>query len=131
MDTYLKLCAGILVSLTLCLILSKFGSSFSVILSVAACILAVIASISFIRPITELFDTLILIGDFDKNLIGALLKTTGIGILTEITATICVDAGNAALGKTLQLVAGFAILWVSIPLYNALLKLVEKILVNV
>ena len=41
---------------------------------------------------------------------------------------ICSDAGNSALGKTLQILGAVAVLWLSIPLINSLIALLEQIL---
>jgi hypothetical protein len=52
----------------------------------------------------------------------------GIGIISEIVCTLCTDVGNAALGRTLQLMASAAILWLSIPLLQELINFIEQIL---
>ena len=46
----------------------------------------------------------------------------------EITSLICTDAGNAALGKSVQILATCGILWLSIPLFTSLIDLLNKIL---
>ena len=40
----------------------------------------------------------------------------------------CTDAGNGALGKALQLLTGAVILWLSIPLIQALIELLSEML---
>lgn len=64
----------------------------------------------------------------DSDLIGILIKSVGIGILTEITVLVCSDAGHTSMGKALQIMATGAILWVCLPLFNSLLDLLENIL---
>lgn len=129
MDYFIKLCVGIMIVLILSMILSRYGKEFSVLLITAACCLTVIGATSFLIPVIDFFRTVSDLGQLDRSIVSIVLKATGIGLLSEIIHTICSDAGNAALGKILQIVAGFAILWLSIPLFTTLLELVEEILV--
>jgi stage III sporulation protein AD len=57
-----------------------------------------------------------------------LLKVTGIAFTTEIAANVCTDAGNSALAKSLQMFSAAAILYCALPMFQALLDLVERIL---
>ena len=59
-----------------------------------------------------------------------LLVIVGVGIyiISEIAALICTDAGNAALGKTLQFLSTALILYMSLPMFSQLLSLIESIL---
>jgi hypothetical protein len=41
---------------------------------------------------------------------------------------VCADAGNASLGKVLQILASAVILWLSLPVFTALIELIQKIL---
>jgi hypothetical protein len=45
-----------------------------------------------------------------------------------LAGLICTDAGNGALGKALQLLTGAVILWLSIPLIQALIELLSEML---
>jgi hypothetical protein len=51
--------------------------------------------------------------------------------VAEIAGLICTDAGNAALAKTIQILATAVILWLTLPLMQALLDLVRKIMEGV
>ena len=51
----------------------------------------------------------------------------GIALLAEFGELICKDAGNTTLGKTLQILAAAVILWLSVPLLNELIDLMESI----
>ena len=130
MDTFLKLCTVALIAVILCLVLSRFGKEFSLLLTVAACCLVVISALSLISPIYDLYVQLLSVGQFDQNMVSTLLKATGIGLIAEITVAICTDSGNAALGKIIQLVACITLLWISIPMFQALLNLMEELLVS-
>ena len=51
-------------------------------------------------------------------------------MIGDVAGLICADAGNAAMGKGLQFMAVAVILWLSLPMMNALLELIEGILGN-
>ena len=129
MDDFLKVTAGVMIALLLYLILSKQGKDFAILLTVAVCCMVVAIAASFLEPILDFVDMLISLGNFDTNVLQILLKSVGIGLLTEVTSLICADAGNASLGKSLQILASVVILWLAIPLFTALIDTVEEILV--
>lgn len=128
MDIFIKATAGILVALVLCLSLSKQGKDISLLLTIAVCCMIVAAAISCLEPVVAFIDKLQSIGQLDSQMIQILLKAVGIGLLAEVTGLICADVGNAAMGKTLQILATAAILWMSIPLLNELIELIDGIL---
>lgn len=128
MDIFLKATAGVLIASVLCLFLAKQGKDISLILSVAVCCMVITGAISFLAPVLDFFQKLRSLGQLNGEFLNILLKAVGIGLLAEISGLLCADAGNTALGKSLQLMASAAILWISIPLLNDLIEIVEEIL---
>lgn len=128
MDVFLKACVGILITVVLSLVLSKQGKDISLLLTVAVCCMVVTAAITYLQPVIDFFRELRSIGQLDSNMLNVLLKAVGIGLLAEITSLICTDAGSAALGKTLQILATAVILWLALPLFNELIELIDTIL---
>ena len=49
-------------------------------------------------------------------------------LLTEISAAICKDSGNESMGKSLQILSAVAAIWLSIPVFERLITLLDKIL---
>lgn len=129
MSIFLKATAGVLMTVVLCLTLSKQTKDLSALLTMAVCCMVVTAAITYLEPVVGFFEKLQSIGNLDSDMLRILFKAVGMGLLAEITALICSDAGNAALGKALKLLASAVILWISIPLFNSLIELVEDILV--
>lgn len=128
MDIFLKAAAGVLIAVIFILILTKQGKDLGVLLIILVCCLVISAAITFLQPVKELLNRLQTVGQVKSDTLTVLLKAVGIGLVTEVTCLICTDAGNAALGKTLQFLSGAVILWLSIPLLNELLELLENIL---
>lgn len=128
MDIFIKSTAGVLITIVLILALSKQGKDISLLLTIAVCCMLVSTAIIYLNPVTDFLDRLQSIGQLDSETLTILMKAVGIGLLAEITGLICTDAGNASLGKALQLLATATVLWMSIPLLNELIELIDKIL---
>lgn len=128
MNVYWKAAAGILTALILWINLNKSNKDVSVLMSLAVSAMAVIAVSSFLQPIVSFVKKLQGIGKLDSDLVSVVLKVVGVGIVTEIAVLICKDAGNESMGKTLQFVSAAAILWMSIPVFEKLLSLLDNIL---
>jgi stage III sporulation protein AD len=131
MDIYLKAIGCALIALILSLILSKQSKDLSLLLSILVCTVIAVAAVNYLSPIVDLFQRLQSTANLDSTFMSILLRSVGIGLLAEITGLICSDAGNAALGKTLQLLAGAVILWMSVPLFSNIIELIEEILVSI
>lgn len=128
MGTVIKAICGILIAVILSQVLAKKEKNFSLLLIILACCMVMTSAMVFIAPVLEFFERLQALGQLNNDLIKIVLKATGIGVLTEMTAMICTDMGNASMGKSLQLLATAAILWLSIPLFEELLQIVDSIL---
>ena len=131
MEVFLKASAGVLTALILWLSLNKYNKENAVLLTLAVCAMVVTAAIAFLRPIIDFLQKLQGIVDLDNDLLAVILKAVGIGLITEISALICKDAGNESMGKALQILSSVAVLWISIPVFEKLISLLDKILGSV
>ena len=57
-----------------------------------------------------------------------LWKVAGISLITELAETVCADAGESALGRMLRLCGAAAALYTALPLFSAVLELLEKLM---
>jgi len=128
MDVFIKAVTAALITVVLCLIVAKRDKDMSLLLTVVCCCMLVTVAVTYLEPVFSFFRQLQSLGDMDPEILGILLKSVGIGLLSEIVGLICADVGNSALGKALQIVAVALILWISLPLLNTLMGLVGEIL---
>lgn len=128
MTDFMKAAGLILISVVLCMILSGQNKYFPVLIAISVCCIVSIAALQYIRPVLDFFEQLQSMGNWNNELMTILVKAVGIGILSEITALICADSGNTALGKSLQILTTAVILWLSLPLFTRLLELVNQLL---
>ena len=128
MNEFLKASAIALISVILCQMLAKQNKDIASLLMIAVCGIVVVAAMQYIHPIIDFFRKLKTIGQFDPQLFSVLIKSVGIGMLSEITGMICTDAGNSALAKTLHIMATSVIIWISLPLLNTFIQMIENVL---
>ncbi len=128
MSSILQAVAVIIVAVVMWIVLSKQGKEYALVLSTGACCLVFMIMFRFLEPVLDLLGQLQALGNLQPEWLSVMLKSVGIGLVVEIGILICTDAGNAALGKALQIMGSVAVLWLSIPLMNSLIKLLEQIL---
>lgn len=127
MALFWKAVAGVLISLVLGLAMDK-SKDFRLMLSLAACTMVSILALTYLEPVLEFLRELETVSQLQEDMLTILLKAAGIGLVAEISGTVCADAGNASLGKTLQLLGAGVILTLSLPILRTMLDLIQKIL---
>jgi stage III sporulation protein AD len=128
MELFLQVLAGVLLTVVLGIALGKQNKDMSMVLTLAVCCMVLAAAISYLRPVIEFVQQLEVLGGLDSEMLQIMLKAVGIGLISQIAVLICGDCGNAALGKTIQILASAVVLWLSLPLMRALLEMIQKIL---
>ena len=128
MDVFLKITAGILLAAIVTLTLSKQNTDISLLLTILVCCMAFVAMIDYARPVFQFLQRLKDVSQIDDELFHILIKSAGIGMLSQIACMICSDAGNKALANALQVVASVVILSLCIPLLDKVLVLIENVL---
>jgi len=128
MNLFLQATAAVLLAVIVFLVLNRQDKEIAALLTVAVCAMVIYTAGAYIEPVVAFLKQLQQISNISGEYLGILMKVVGIGLLSEIASLVCSDAGNASLGKTLQIVASFVILWLSLPLLQALMDLIQKIL---
>ncbi len=128
MDSFWKVLGGVLIAAVLSLILMRQGKDFSLLLTIGVSAMVAVAAVAYMEPVVAFLRELQQTGRLDGDMLATMLKVVGIGLVTEIASLICQDAGNAAMGKTVQLLGTAVILWLALPLMQALLSMVTQIM---
>ena len=128
MTLYLQVCGAVLLAVILILSLKNTVKDIAAILAIAVCCMASLVAMHYLQPVISFLHTLRNLGNLDSSMVRILLKATGIGIIAEITNLICKDSGNESMGKSMQLLGTAVIFYLSLPLFNAFIDLLQKIL---
>lgn len=128
MERYWIAAAAVLIAVIMSLSLGKHAKETALLLTLAVCCMVASLAVDFLAPVIGFIHRLQSVGQLDTELLSILLKAAGIGLVGELAGLICSDAGNAALGKSMQFLSAAVILWLSLPLLEQLLTLVSEIL---
>lgn len=128
MDILLKAIAGGFVALILGTVLPPDRKEVKLILGLIACCAIAVAAISYLRPVVVLIEQMKSLGKINDEMIEILWKSVGIGVISEISSTVCKDMGNGSLERIIQFAGMATILWMMVPLFHEFIKLIENIL---
>ena len=128
MDKFLQGCAAVLIGVILILLIGKDRKDLGLLISVGVSCMVALTALQYLKPVLDFIHRLESVGNLESTGIRILLKVIGIGILSEIEALICSDAGNSSLGKSLQYLSAAVMLWLSLPLFSMLMELLQRIL---
>lgn len=126
MELFWKTTAAVLLAVIMTMMLRR--GELGVVLAVAVCALGAIGAMEYLRPVRALWDSLGDLGSLDGDMVAVLVKAVGISLVTEIASMICCDSGNSSLASVLRLLGTAVILWLSVPIFTALLELIRQIL---
>lgn len=128
MNIFLKAVAGVLTAVILWLSVNRDNKGSSALLTIAVCAMVITVAVTFLQPIIDFIHKIQSLGDLDEDLLSVVLKAVGIGLLTEISIMICKDAGNETMGKSLQILSSAVVIWMSIPVFERIISLLDHIL---
>lgn len=128
MSDFWKTTAVVLITVILSLSIDKQERDISVVLSVAACCIAAAVAVAYLEPVLDFLWEIQTLCNLPEGLTGTLLKAVGIALVAELSATVCADAGNASLGKTMQILGGAVVLSLSIPMFRTLMTLIKELI---
>lgn len=130
MDTVFRCSGAAMIAVVLILTIRRQNGEMALILSVMTCCMLLIAGLKLLQPVFAFLRRLQNIGQLDADMTAILLKSVGISLLSEIAGLICKDSGNEATGKALGVVCTAAILYLALPVFDALLTILESVLVE-
>ena len=127
MEPFWKAAALALIAGVLSLTLKNQDKEYGLLLSIAACLMVTAITVTYLKPVYAFLKELETLGDLRGDMLAILIKALDVGLASEIASMICTDAGNASLTKAIQLLGGAVILYLSVPMFSALMDLIQKI----
>lgn len=128
MDDFWKTTALVLLTVILSLSLDKTERDISAVMGIVALCIAACAAVTILNPVLNYLVELQRLFHLPDDLISILMKAVGIALVAELSATICADAGNASLGKMLQILGGAAVLTLSVPMFRTLMTIIKEMI---
>ncbi len=127
MSTYLKLSALALTAAVFTVILRKQSPDYALLITLLGCVIGAVLIVTVCRPVVEFIRKLAAGAELDGTVVGPVLKCVGIGLLTQLTASVCKDAEQTALAGIVELGGGILCVCVSLPLMESVLSMIEQL----
>ena len=128
MEAYWKAAAMILLTVILGVTLGKLEKDISIVLTVAACCAVGMVAMQYLSEVIGFLWELGSHSGCENPFMGTLLQITGVALMTELTGVLSSDAGNSSLGKAMQILGTSAILFLSLPLFETFVSIIQEIM---
>ena len=128
MEIFWKTLGAVLISAILTILLEKQSRDFSLLLTLAASAMVALAAGKLLSPVLRFLGQLEALGNLSNEALLVLIKIFGMGIAGELAASVCNDAGNASLGKSLSFLTNAGMIYLSLPIFSSLTDIIVQIL---
>lgn len=126
MELFLQAAVIALISVILTAVIKRSSQELALLLTITACVLIGLFLLRIAEPVIDFLSELRNLAGLDKTLLTPMMKTIGIGLLTQICATVCSDAGENAIAKLVEVCGGVLALYVALPLLEAVIDMMEQ-----
>ena len=128
MDVFIQI-AALAITATVCAcVIRPLTPSLAVALTVFSCVVILLLSFRFFTPVIEVAEKLRTLSGLPTDATAPMLKAAAIGLLTQISGSVCEDAGEKTLQNAVQIGGSVLSVYVSLPLMTQVLDLLEEVL---
>lgn len=115
-------------SVLMALLIREWKPQFSVLISMAACMLIFFGALSRLGGMAEAFADLTEHIALKESYLRILLKIMGIAYIADFSSNLCRDAGYSAIAGQIEIFGKISVLTVSVPVVLALLNTISEFL---
>ncbi len=116
------------IAVIIIVILKQYRPEFAIYASIIAGVLILAMASGTLSGIIDMINSISSKTSINSEFLVILIKITGIAILTEFAVSICKDSGESAIASKVDIGGKIIIISMSIPIINALIDTVVKIL---
>ena len=116
------------IAVIIIVILKQYRPEFAIYASIIAGVLILTLASGTLSGIIDMIKSISSKTNINSEFLVILIKITGIAILTEFAVSICKDSGESAIASKVDIGGKIIIISISIPIINALVDTVVKIL---
>ncbi len=128
MEGFLQLVALVILAVVACLVLKLQNPPLSMALGLTALIGLCVYGFTTLSSVLTILERLEDLTGLDDQILSPVLKTALVGILTNMTAAICGDGGQAGMGKMVEICGSTLALYLSMPLISAVLDMLTSMM---
>jgi len=127
MEIFWKAAAVIVLTVILEAAVGKSEKDIAAVLSVTACCIVMTVAMQYLSEVITFLRELAGWFGGSESLMERMLKMSAVALVTELTSLISADAGNSSLGKAANILGNATILYLSVPLMDSLLQIIQEI----
>ena len=124
----IKIIGVAFIAVIIIVILKQYRPEFAIYASIIAGVLILTLASGTLSGIIDMINSISSKTNINSEFLVILIKITGIAILTEFAVSICKDSGESAIASKVDIGGKIIIISMSIPIINALMDTVVKIL---
>ena len=128
METLTKIAALAVTGSLLALTLRSREGAFALLVGLGVLTGMGALSLALMKPVVDFARSLGDRAELSGAVVGPVLRTLAVGLITDLGARICRDAGESALAGALETAGTLAAVYLLLPLMESLLNLVEGLL---
>ena len=128
MPSIFRLTAAAILCAVLIPLLRPRAGEFALLLALCACVVLAVSVTHGLGTLLDLVEELAALAEVDPLLLGPLLRTTGISLITGLGAQLCRDAQAGSLALTLELCGGVCAIYAALPLLRAVMNLIQELI---
>lgn len=113
----------------ICKVLEKNAGEIKVVLVLCTVCIVVFRVIGEITEVTSAIRELFLQADMDEDYLTIIFKGLGICYITQLSCDCCRDCGESSIASQLELAGRIAMLVIALPLFRALIGIIEALLI--
>lgn len=117
-----------LLTCILAVITGRQDKDITMLLSIAGTVAVSVIAVTYLKPVIGFLKELADLASLNADHLNVLIKASGVGIVTEIAALVCLDSGNSSMANIIRILGSSVMLWLSVPVFQALIKLIGTIL---
>ena len=108
-------------------VIRRSGREHALLLSLAAAVAVLLAVLGDAEPVVRQVGEMAAEADWAGEAVRLMLRAVGITVVGQVVSRLCKDAGESALGYTVDLAARVAVLAASLPAVGKVLELLGDI----
>ena len=128
MEWIFKLTVAAVISGLLAMALERSAPGMGLLLSVSVTVMLLLAAAAILEPILSFLRKLEQVCGVSSVYSAPMVKCLCIALLTRFGVSLCKDAGQAGMASALETGGSLAALWTALPLFEAFLSMLEKLL---
>ena len=112
----------------MCLVIKKGSPEVSLVLAMAVSLLVLVIAVEIITTILDFVNLLREAAEISPTVIGPVIQTVGISMLTRLAADTCKDAGQGGIGAAVELAGTVAAIYIALPLMKTVFDMIGRLL---